>query len=79
VTTVRIDARGRVTIPRRFREDLSLAPGDPVHFERVEGGLIIRPLRSGRRILRRLRGVVTAKNAIAELDPMDLKHSVWRD
>ncbi len=74
----RIDERGRVTIPRRFREELSLAPGDPVQIEKVGGGLVIRPLQSGRRIFQKLRGAVTGKNANAGLDPMDLKDSVWR-
>lgn len=39
MTTLRIDAKGRLTLPREVREDLKLAPGDSVFYTR-EGDVL---------------------------------------
>ncbi len=70
---VRIDERGRVTLPQDLREELALSPGDPVLVEKTEGGVVVRRVRSKKEVWRRLRGVITAKNAVARMDPMELK------
>lgn len=71
--TARIDGRGRVTLPQEMREELALRPGDPVVVEKAEGGIVVRPMQSKSDAFRQLRGIITAKNAISEMDPMELK------
>jgi AbrB family looped-hinge helix DNA binding protein len=72
----RIDRRGRVTLPADLRRELALLPGDSVIVERAAEGIAIRRVRSREAISRRLRGIITAKNAVEKLDPMDLKRLV---
>lgn len=43
VTTVR--AKGQVTIPADIRQSARLEVGDPVAFEVVEGGILLRPMK----------------------------------
>ncbi len=69
----RLDGRGRVTLPQDLREELALSPGDPVSVEKTEDGVVVRRVRSKKEAFRRLRGIVTAKNATGKLNPMELK------
>ena len=71
--TLRIDGRGRVTLPQDIREDLALLPGDPVLIEKAQDGIVVRRVRSKEDTSRRLRGIITAKNAVKKVDPMELK------
>ena len=71
--TTRIDERGRVTLPQELRDELALSPGDPVLLEKAEGGVLVRRVRSKKEVFRKLRGIVTAKNAVGTADPMELK------
>lgn len=41
--SVRVQAKGQVTIPKEFREKLNLQPGDQVVFVDTEDGVIIKP------------------------------------
>jgi len=69
----RIDGRGRVTLPQTIREDLALLPGDPVLVEKAQDGIVVRRVRSKKDASRSLRGIITAKNAVKRVDPMELK------
>jgi AbrB family looped-hinge helix DNA binding protein len=72
----RIDGRGRVTLPEELRRELALIPGDSVLVEKAEEGIVVRRVQSKKETSRKLRGIITAKNAVAKLDPMDLKRLV---
>ena len=41
--SVRVQAKGQVTIPKEFREKLNLQPGDQVVFVDTEDWVIIKP------------------------------------
>jgi len=70
---LRIDERGRVTLPQNIREELALLPGDPVLIEKVQDGIVVRRVRSKKDTSHRLRGIINAKNAVKKVDPMELK------
>jgi AbrB family looped-hinge helix DNA binding protein len=40
--TVRVDAKGRLSLPRRMREELGIVPGDTLFVEGGEGQATIR-------------------------------------
>ena len=69
----RIDDRGRVTLPQELRDELALAPGDVVTIEKAADGVVLRRVRSKKELWQKLQGVITAKNALGKLDPMELK------
>jgi AbrB family looped-hinge helix DNA binding protein len=69
----RIDGRGRLTLPQELREKLALLPGDPILVEMAEGGIVVRRLRSKEDASSRLRGIITTKNAVRKMEPMELK------
>ncbi|PKO08385.1 MAG: hypothetical protein CVU40_15730 [Chloroflexi bacterium HGW-Chloroflexi-2] len=46
ITTVRVQEKGQVTIPRDIRRQLKLKKGDLVTFISTENGVIIKPLGS---------------------------------
>ena len=69
----RVDERGRVTLPQELRNELALSPGDPVFLEKTEGGVLVRRVRSKKEVFGKLRGIVTARNAVGKVDPMELK------
>jgi len=41
--SVRVQAKGQVTIPKKFREKLNLQPGDMVVFVDTEEGVLVKP------------------------------------
>ena len=41
--SVRVQAKGQVTIPKEFREKLNIQPGDQVVFVDTEGGVMVKP------------------------------------
>jgi len=43
VTSVRVQAKGQVTIPKDVREKLNLQPGDLVVFVDTEEGVLVKP------------------------------------
>jgi AbrB family looped-hinge helix DNA binding protein len=69
----RIDGRGRVTLPEKLRRELALHPGDPVLVEKAEESIIVRRVRSKKDASRKLRGIITAENAVNKMEPMELK------
>lgn len=74
--TTSIDERGRVVIPRDVREELGFAPDRPVAWERVEGGILLRPALPMKEALRRLRGAIPRTARGKRLDPLLLKE-IW--
>lgn len=40
--TVKVDAKGRLSIPRELREELDIKPGDMLFVEREEGRAVLR-------------------------------------
>ena len=44
-----IDRFGRVIIPKEVRDAAGLRPGTPVEIRFVEGAVVIRPVRNGKR------------------------------
>ena len=44
ITTVRVQEKGQVTIPRSVRKQLNLKKGDLVTFVNTENGVVIKPL-----------------------------------
>ena len=43
ITSVRVQAKGQVTIPKEIREKLNLQPGDLVVFVDTEDGVMVKP------------------------------------
>ena len=41
----KLSTRGRLTIPKKIREDMGLKPGDRVVFYESKGGIIMEPVR----------------------------------
>jgi AbrB family looped-hinge helix DNA binding protein len=44
---LKLDAAGRVVIPKRLRDELCLEPGDTLSLETEGERMVLRPLRSG--------------------------------
>lgn len=42
MVTIRVDAKGRLTIPQRLREELGIEPGDIMFVEREAGQEVLR-------------------------------------
>lgn len=63
-------------IPRDVREELGFAPERPVVWERVEGGILLRPAFPMKEALRRLRGVIPKSARGKRVDPLRLK-DIW--
>lgn len=42
MVAVKVDAKGRLTIPRRLREELGIVPGDMLFVEREAGHEVLR-------------------------------------
>lgn len=63
-----VDDRGRVSVPRAWRDALDLHPGDAVALETDGSGLRIVNVRKERAALvRRLRGSVTGGDSVDDL------------
>ena len=43
ITSVRVQTKGQVTIPKEIREKLNLQPGDLVVFVDTEDGVMVKP------------------------------------
>ena len=73
---VELDERGRVVLPSSLRAELGLQAGSPVGFERVEEGILVRPLHRPRELLPRLVGIVREDAPGPYEDPLGLK-GIW--
>lgn len=75
----RMDEKGRVTIPRRMREQLNLEPGARVRVEVDDGRVVVRPRVSRTEFIETIRGCVTTETKSDDaptLTPADVK-SDW--
>lgn len=72
----RIDEKGRLTIPRRIREQLDLEPGETVRVSAEEGSVVVRPRVSRSAFIETMRGCISAETKAddaPDVDPSDLK------
>ena len=44
ITSVRVQAKGQITIPKAFREKLNVQPGDLVVFVDTKDGVLVKPV-----------------------------------
>jgi AbrB family looped-hinge helix DNA binding protein len=54
--TTTIDKAGRIVLPKQFREELQLGPGDPIELEASADHVVLRPAR-GKGRMRKEQGV----------------------
>ena len=47
MTLVRMSTRGRLTIPKKIRDEMGLKPGDWVTITAKEGYLLLQPVKDG--------------------------------
>jgi AbrB family looped-hinge helix DNA binding protein len=67
----RIDAKGRVTIPRDLRDRLGLEPGTEVRIEVKDGEIMVRAAVDRTAATERLRGCIDEKSRREDAEPVD--------
>jgi bifunctional DNA-binding transcriptional regulator/antitoxin component of YhaV-PrlF toxin-antitoxin module len=73
-----VDARGRVLIPQRLREDLGLDAGAVVQVRKSRGTVVITLAKRRRRAWKQLNGVKPKRTGRAEWpSPEDIKN-IWK-
>ncbi|MGP8070598.1 MAG: AbrB/MazE/SpoVT family DNA-binding domain-containing protein [Candidatus Bathyarchaeia archaeon] len=78
MTQTVVDQRGRVLIPGDLRESAGLDEGTVVSVEKQEEGVVILPVRRGKRTWKQLCGLVPKRTGKPEWPtPEDIK-SIWR-
>jgi AbrB family looped-hinge helix DNA binding protein len=78
MTQTVVDQRGRVLIPGDLRESAGLDEGTVVSVEKQEEGIVILPVRRGKRTWKQLCGLVPKRTGKPEWPtPEDIK-SIWR-
>ncbi len=73
---IKVDERGRVTLPGALREEMGLYPGKEVNVERAGKGVLLKPVVSKKVFLQSLEGCITEKNQAEKLEPLKLK-GIW--
>jgi AbrB family looped-hinge helix DNA binding protein len=73
---ITVDDRGRVTLPQELRDALGLVPGQEVHVERTERGLLLRKATTVEEFIERLEGCVDGAKTRPRLDPLRVKE-MW--
>lgn len=71
-----LDEKGRVTIPRRIRDQLNLEPGARVRLEIDEGTVVVRPRISRTEFVETMEGCLTEETKADDapsVTPEDLK------
>lgn len=71
-----VDDRGRVTLPQDLREAVGLRPGQQVHVERTERGLLLRRASTPEDLVAHLEGCVDTRRAKRRADPLRVKE-MW--
>jgi AbrB family looped-hinge helix DNA binding protein len=71
-----VDDRGRVTLPQELRDALGLHPGQEVHVELTEGGLLMRRATTPEEFIERLEGCVDSRRTGRRKDPLKVK-DMW--
>lgn len=67
----RIDAKGRVTIPRSIRTSLNLEPGEEVSVALDDGRVVIRPRVSREAFADAMEGCIDADTRADDVEPID--------
>jgi len=62
--TSRVGPKGQVVIPKAFRDELGIGPGDEVVFSLVDGAVLVEPVREWRS----LKGALKGLGSVAELE-----------
>jgi AbrB family looped-hinge helix DNA binding protein len=78
MTQTVVDQRGRVLIPEDVREGAGLDEGTVVRVERQEEGIVIKPVRKGKRTWKQLCGLTPKRTGRPEWPtPTEIKN-IWR-
>lgn len=73
---IKVDERGRITLPGDIREELGLKPGTEVNIQKSGKGIIIKPQVTKEDLIEGLKGCITEKNQAQKIDPLELKN-IW--
>ncbi len=73
---IRVDGRGRITLPCEIRDAVGLAPGMEVTVQKTEKGILVRPGISKEDFIKGLKSCITKKNQAAPVNPLKLK-KIW--
>ena len=72
-----VDARGRVLIPQRLREDLGLDEGVVVELQEQKGTIVITPARKRHLSWKELNGIKPKRTGKAEWPTPEEIKSIW--
>jgi len=78
MTQTVVDQRGRVLIPEDVREDAGLNEGTVVKVETQADGIVIKPVRKGKRSWKQLCGVSPKRTGKPEWPTPEEIKSIWR-
>jgi|GEM_PF-849269 len=78
MTQTVVDQRGRVLIPEDVREGAGLDEGTIVRVENQEDGILIKPIRRGKRTWRELCGLIPKRTGKPEWPTTEEIKSIWR-
>jgi AbrB family looped-hinge helix DNA binding protein len=78
MTQAVVDQRGRVLIPEDVREGAGLDEGTIVRVEKRNEGILIRPIRKGKRTWRQLCGIIPRRTGKPEWPTAQEIKSIWR-
>jgi AbrB family looped-hinge helix DNA binding protein len=77
MTQTVVDERGRVLIPEEIRKSLELDRGMVVEVEKLEGKILIRPVRKSRRTWKQLCGLNPQRTGKPEWPTPEEIKSIW--
>jgi len=76
----RVDEKGRVTIPKEFRERLGLEPGEEIEMEVTDDDILLHPKVSRETFKEAMKGCVNEETAKSgPIDPEELKKDWTHD
>jgi AbrB family looped-hinge helix DNA binding protein len=78
MTQTIVDQRGRVLIPEEVREGAGLDEGTIVRVERRDEGIMIKPVRRGKRTWKQLCGLAPKRTGKPEWPTAQEIKSIWR-
>jgi len=71
-----MDKKGRIVIPRHFREGLGLREGAKVRLVMEEGKIVVMRLVTPEEFVRKMEGCVKEGSQIPKINPLELK-KIW--
>jgi AbrB family looped-hinge helix DNA binding protein len=78
MTQTVVDQRGRVLIPEDVRERAGLDEGTVVRVEQQKVGIVIKPVRRGKRTWKQLCGMTPKRTGKPEWPTAEEIKSIWR-